>query len=55
MWQHVATSHRYVVVGTALLQMDGPADLTELVVYRGADGRQWARPVSEFLQRFVQR
>jgi hypothetical protein len=39
---------RYQEVARALLEVD----LSEVVVYRGVDGRVWVRPLPEFLERF---
>lgn len=50
-WVHLKGSE-YVVVGQARLQVSGPHDNEEAVIYKGADGQLWCRPLSEFTRRF---
>lgn len=54
-WQHLKTGGVYTEVGRAELQAsDLISEGHRLVIYRGQDGRLWARPVAEFLDgRFV--
>lgn len=49
-WQHVKRGTVYTKVGIAELQMncDLLLDGSELVVYRGDDGKLWCREVTEF-------
>lgn len=48
-YRHKRRGTTYEVVGPATLQAEGGAyDLDELVIYRGEDGRLWARLKSEF-------
>jgi hypothetical protein len=49
MFKHRVRGTCYTVLGRAVLQTNQPvSDEQELVVYAGADGRLWVRPVSEF-------
>ena len=44
----------YDLIGTARLQTDKPlADMAEVVVYAGSDGRLWVRAASEWDERFT--
>lgn len=55
-WQHVKRGTTYEVIGTAELQMSNDllVDGSEMVVYRGDDGKLWAREEGEFTDgRFV--
>lgn len=49
-WQHVKRGTSYEVIGLAELQIASHdlVDGSELVVYRGDDGKLWAREESEF-------
>ncbi|MDA8251646.1 MAG: DUF1653 domain-containing protein [Rhodospirillales bacterium] len=48
-WRHRKRGTTYTVVGRAELQMATDlVDGAELVIYRGEDGRLWARQVDEF-------
>jgi hypothetical protein len=48
-FKHRKRGTSYTVLGRAVLQTNQPvSDEQELVVYAGADGRLWVRPVSEF-------
>jgi hypothetical protein len=48
-FRHRARGTSYTVLGRAVLQANEPvSDEQELVVYAGADGRLWVRPVGEF-------
>ncbi len=50
-WRHVKRGTVYTEIGRATFQSAGDsiiADEEEVVVYRGDDGRIWARPVYEF-------
>jgi hypothetical protein len=48
-YRHKQRGGAYTVVGRACLQTSRPIeDDQELVVYRGQDGRLWARPFGEF-------
>jgi hypothetical protein len=48
-FKHRVRGTSYTVLGRAVLQTTQPvSDEQELVVYAGADGRLWVRPVSEF-------
>lgn len=49
-WRHVKRGTDYTVVaGEATLQTSLPmTDGADLIVYRGDDGKVWARPVTEF-------
>jgi len=49
-WRHRKRGAEYEVIGGATAQAStGPiTDDTEVVVYRGPDGRLWVRPVTEF-------
>jgi hypothetical protein len=48
-YRHKQRGGAYTVVGRASLQTSRPIeDDQELVVYRGEDGRLWARPFNEF-------
>lgn len=52
-WTHATKGGYYTLVGTAKLQTDTLlADLAEVVVYRGEDGRLWVRNATEFDTRF---
>lgn len=53
-FRHRKTGGLYVVIGHAKLQIcDKTHDMTSLVLYRGVlDGKVWARPETEFLERF---
>lgn len=49
LWRHKKRGSTYTVVGTAEVQSSNPVNEGDrLVVYRGEDGRLWARPVDEF-------
>jgi hypothetical protein len=49
---HVKSSGLYDLLQTATLETDG---VTQLAVYRSVDtGKVWVRPMSEFLERFVE-
>lgn len=54
-WKHVGRSSDYAEVCVAELQSSTPVEEgASLVIYRGADGKAWARPEAEFLDgRFV--
>ncbi|MGQ4273443.1 hypothetical protein [Terrihabitans sp. B22-R8] len=54
-WQHVRSGGFYSIIGAARLQLDGPDDEAEMVIYRSeADGSVWVRRKSEFMDgRFV--
>ena len=43
-WQHVRTGWLYQVVGLGRIERTGE----EAVIYRGADGTVWVRPLSEW-------
>jgi hypothetical protein len=48
-WQHVKRGTVYEIVGSASLQMSADlVDGSDLVVYRGEDGKLWAREEGEF-------
>ena len=48
-YRHKKRGASYTVMGRATLQVDGPLDMTEMVVYQSnVDGSMWVRPVSEF-------
>jgi hypothetical protein len=48
-FKHRVRGTSYTVLGHAVLQTNQPvSDQQELVVYAGADGRLWVRPVTEF-------
>jgi hypothetical protein len=48
-FKHRKRGTSYTVLGRAVLQTNQPvSDEQEVVVYAGADGRLWVRPVSEF-------
>ena len=48
-FKHRVRGTSYTVVGRAVVQTNQPmSDEQEVVVYAGADGRLWVRPVSEF-------
>jgi hypothetical protein len=48
-YRHKQRGGAYTVLGQACLQTARPIqDDQELVVYRGEDGRLWARPFDEF-------
>ncbi|GAN86393.1 DUF1653 domain-containing protein [Komagataeibacter intermedius] len=48
-YRHKKRGGLYIVHGRATLQVDGPHDMAECVIYSStADGRVWVRPASEF-------
>lgn len=52
---HKKSGGRYQFVGLAHLQTDQPlGDMASVTVYRGEDGRLWAREGREFVERFEQ-
>ena len=47
--RHVKTQGAYEMLGTGNLQSNVPLDdMAEVVIYRGEDGRLWARAKAEF-------
>lgn len=50
---HRKSGGRYTLLGEGRLQCDTPlADMAEIAIYRGEDGRLWARDAVEFAGRF---
>jgi len=48
-YRHKKRGTTYTVMGRAKLQVDGPLDNVEVVVYQSnSDGSMWVRPVTEF-------
>ena len=50
-WRHKKRGTTYVEVGRAVLQASNPALLqegTQIVIYRGTDGKLWCRSAAEF-------
>lgn len=50
-WRHVKRGTVYAEIGRGTLQIAGDtsiADEDNVMIYRGEDGRLWARPVQEF-------
>lgn len=49
-WRHKKRGSVVTVTGRARLQVDGPLDMVEVVIYRhDVDGTLWVRPLSEFM------
>lgn len=47
--RHVRSGGAYEILGSAHIQTTRAlADMAEVIVYRGADGRLWARDKDEF-------
>lgn len=53
-WHHIETGGVYTEVCRAELRSTITVHGADLVVYRGTDGRLWARDADEFLERFTQ-
>ena len=52
-WRHRKRGSVYTQVGVASVQSTVPiGEPDDLLIYRGEDGRLWARPLREFLERF---
>lgn len=50
---HRKSGGRYTLIGEGKLQSDKPLpDMAEIAIYRGEDGRLWARDATEFAGRF---
>lgn len=50
LYRHKKRGTVYEVVGIATLQVDGPQDMAECVIYKDIiSGRVWVRPISDFL------
>ena len=48
-YRHKIRGTLYTVIGSAFLQTSQPLEEgQELVIYKGEDGRLWARPAGEF-------
>jgi hypothetical protein len=49
-WRHVTRGTEYQIIGSAMLQASTgrPGDGTTLILYRGEDGKVWARAIGEF-------
>lgn len=51
-WRHVRRGTCYEEIGTAEVQIADGQMIGEgavLIIYRGDDGKLWARPINEFL------
>ena len=46
--RHKKRGSAYEVIGQGHLQVDGDLDMERVTIYRGEDGRLWARPEYEF-------
>ncbi len=52
-WTHYRNGGAYTIIGSANLQTDVPLeDMATLTIYRGEDGKLWARDPLEFDGRF---
>lgn len=48
-YRHKKRGTQYMVMGKATLQIEGPHDMAECVIYQSMDdGRVWVRPAAEF-------
>lgn len=48
-WRHKKRGTTYTEMGRARLQVDGPLDMADVVIYQSnTDGSMWVRPVTEF-------
>ncbi|AKR48455.1 MULTISPECIES: DUF1653 domain-containing protein [Acetobacter] len=48
-YRHKKRGTQYMVMGKGTLQIEGPHDMTECIVYMSMDdGRIWVRPSTEF-------
>lgn len=48
-YRHKKRGTTYTLMGRAKMQIDGPLDMAEVVVYQSnSDGSMWVRPVAEF-------
>ncbi|MCP1243276.1 DUF1653 domain-containing protein [Acetobacter lambici] len=49
LYRHKKRGTQYMTMGRATLQIEGPHDMAECIVYMDtANGHVWVRPVSEF-------
>lgn len=50
---HKRTGGKYQLIGNAKVQVDGTlADMANVVVYKGENGKLWVRSTDEFSERF---